>query len=91
LSTWDAINLTPEPTAIYRIRYTPNNPNVVHAVANTGYYRSTDGGETWTRFFTGDITDIAIDPLATHLIYITRWGAGGGVYNPPTAVFPGFS
>ncbi|MCZ6818680.1 MAG: T9SS type A sorting domain-containing protein [Calditrichaeota bacterium] len=81
-ANWTQLTLTPQPGTIYRVRYSQSNPEIVHAVTNEGYYRSDDGGTTWDRFHIGNTTDMAIDPVATHLLYLTQWhSVNGGVYQ----------
>jgi photosystem II stability/assembly factor-like uncharacterized protein len=72
---WVHKPMSPEPSAFYRVRYAPNG-NTVHAATYNGYYRSTDGGETWTRTFTGRTTDLAIHPASPNILYVTVWGSG---------------
>jgi len=82
-NTWSSVPMSPTPNTFYRIRYTPGNVNRMHAAANVGYYRSDDGGATWTRKFTGNITDLAINPSNTAEMYIAKWGDAttGGIYK----------
>ena len=81
-SNWTNVSITPTPSAFYRIRYSPGNPNVIHAVTSLGYYRSDDGGVTWTRKYTGNMTDLAIDPVTPSNLYAGKWGdtLTGGLY-----------
>ena len=74
-SDWVHKPLSPEPSSFFRIRYAPDG-TTVHAATDTGYYRSTDGGETWTRTFTGWGTDLAIHPITPNVVYMTVWGSG---------------
>jgi photosystem II stability/assembly factor-like uncharacterized protein len=76
-SSYTQISMTPNPTAFYKLRYAPGSTTVVHAATSTGYYKSTDGGDTWTRYqLTARVTDLAIDPTNTNIIYAPVWGDG---------------
>ncbi len=71
---------------IAKIIIDPKNPNTIYAAApgplwsdskHRGLYKSTDGGDTWTKIFyinekTG-CADIAVDPNNTDVIYATTW------------------
>jgi photosystem II stability/assembly factor-like uncharacterized protein len=74
-SGWARKPLTPEPAGFYRVRHAPNG-TTVHAATTHGYYRSTDGGETWTRTLSGSTTDLAIHPTTPSVLYTTVWGSG---------------
>ncbi len=64
------------PNAFFRVRYDPNNTQYVHAGSNAGYFRSTNGGDTWTNIqLTGEVTDLAFDSL-NNIIYAPVWGDG---------------
>jgi hypothetical protein len=41
-----------------------------------GIYRSTDGGENWTRVFAGNVSDLAVDPTDATKWYAARYGVG---------------
>jgi photosystem II stability/assembly factor-like uncharacterized protein len=76
-STYTQIPMTPTPASFFKLRYDPTNVNIVHAACNTGYYRSTDGGNTWTRHqLTARVTDLAINPSNSDIIYAPVWGDG---------------
>jgi photosystem II stability/assembly factor-like uncharacterized protein len=66
---WDEINLNPTPTAFYKICYLPNNSKIIHAVTDSGYYRSDDGGENWERHLSGLTTDLAINYQNSEILY----------------------
>jgi photosystem II stability/assembly factor-like uncharacterized protein len=81
-TTWTNIPTNPSPSAYFRIRYTPGNLNRIHAATSNGYFRSDDGGLSWTQRFAGVISDLAINPSNTNQVYITKWGdnVSGGLY-----------
>ena len=72
----------------------PGNPAVVLAgghgwcnagsLATGGLFRSTDGGESWTRVLAGAVSDLVVHPTDPDLMYaaVGRWGqTGDGVYR----------
>lgn len=74
--TWSNIVMTPTPASFYRLLYDPNNANKIHAATSTGYYRSDDAGATWTRFKTGNCTDVVVDFTTGINVYIAIWSQG---------------
>jgi len=74
-SGWERRPMEPEPDGFFRIRYAPDG-QTVHALTTTGYFRSTDGGDTWTRTFIGWGTDLAIHPANAQVLYMTVWAYG---------------
>ena len=77
---WTHIDISPDPGDFYRIRHQTFFANFVHAATSEGYYRSTDGGLTWTKYLDGNnsygISDIAINPNNPNIIYAGKWGDG---------------
>ncbi|MEZ4650056.1 MAG: hypothetical protein R3E97_14955 [Candidatus Eisenbacteria bacterium] len=74
--SWTSISMSPEPATCFRIRYGANGA-VVHGAFDSGYYRSTDGGETWSRRLNnGWPTDLALHPTNPNVLYLTVYGQG---------------
>ena len=73
---WTNISMNPTPDGFYRIRYQSGNTNKIHAVTTSGYYRSDNGGSSWTRRLSGNTTDLAINPSNPNIIYTAKWGDG---------------
>jgi len=77
---WTHIDISPDPGNFYRIRHQTFFANFVHAATSEGYYRSTDGGLTWTKYLDGNngfgISDIAINPNNPNIIYAGKWNDG---------------
>lgn len=80
-TTWATINVGLS-DSIYRVVVDPVNEGVVYVTTlNNGIYKSTDGGQNWSAVNTGLetlvatvgglITDLAIDPLNTQILYMT--------------------
>ncbi len=94
--TWQHVGLD-DTRHIGRILIDPKDPNTVlvaalgHAYGSNddrGVYRSTDGGETWTRtLFRNDSTgavDLAWDPASPDVVYATLWNA----HRTPWSQYP---
>ena len=58
----------------------PDRPATLHAVKESGYYRSENRGVTWSRMFLPlrDATALAIDPRFEGVIYV---GGGSGLFK----------
>jgi photosystem II stability/assembly factor-like uncharacterized protein len=85
--------------AFSKIVVDPTNANIVYAavcdnavngvLGNTGIWKSTDGGATWTNTTTGitnitpddDFSDLVIDPSNDQILYCAVGTPGGGVAN----------
>lgn len=78
--SWTHIDISPFPGNFYRIRHQTFFANYMHAATSEGYYRSTDGGLSWTKHLDGvsgnGISDIAINPNNPNIIYAGKWGDG---------------
>ncbi|MDW7997630.1 MAG: hypothetical protein RMJ46_08160 [Bacteroidota bacterium] len=76
--SWTPIGLT-HVGAFSKIEVHPLNPNLIVAGATksfAGFWRSTNAGRTWTRTFTGSITDVSINPNDTLEFFISVGGRG---------------
>ena len=88
-SSWEQVTMSPTPAGFTRIRYSRQNPNIVHATTVSGYYRSTNAGTTWTRVLaTANCFDLQIDPSNNNYVYVTYQGgmkrstnAGASFFN----------
>jgi hypothetical protein len=79
-ATWTNVlpKLSSDLFAVQRIRFDPTNSNTIFACATDGLYRSTDGGNNWTRIWTQDyVSDVVINPLNNQQIIV----AAGNVDN----------
>ena len=80
--TWNRIssNTLPAPGRISRIAVDPNNENIVYAAQfasrtggtlfSSGFWRSMDGGVTWTKTVSGLPTDLLIHPTQAGTLYL---------------------
>jgi len=95
--TWTHAGLE-KTRAIGRIRVHPANPDIVYVAAlgdpyastpDRGVFKSTDGGESWTRvLFRDDRTgavDLVMDPKAPDVIYAGLWE----VFRTPNSLSSG--
>ncbi len=86
---WTNVNLNPVPWAFCKVRFDPANVNKIHIAAESGYYQSIDGGNTFNKYTVGvttseSIMDLAVNPVNNNFVYVTKrnYGTGeGGVYR----------
>ncbi|HVQ39513.1 MAG TPA: SBBP repeat-containing protein, partial [Pyrinomonadaceae bacterium] len=64
------------PITVRSIAIDPSNPAIVYAATSLGFYKTTDGGASWTRFGTGaigltstNVQTVVIDPITPSTIY----------------------
>lgn len=75
-TTWRRITMTPDPYAYYAFQSSMQAPNTIHTVTTSGYYRSDDGGNTFTRKKTGDCSALVQSQLDPFTLYLGEWGSG---------------
>lgn len=62
--------------AVQKIKYDPTNSNTVYACTTDGLYRSTNGGDSWTRIWVADyVNDIVINPSNNQQIVVAAGNA----------------
>ncbi|MBM4064197.1 MAG: hypothetical protein FJ266_00910 [Planctomycetes bacterium] len=72
------------------VNFSPSNPDIVYAGGASAFYRSEDGGLTWSRFDRGEVwgppgiragvpIDVTVDPDNPYLLYANNYG--GGVFR----------
>jgi photosystem II stability/assembly factor-like uncharacterized protein len=67
--------ISPTPNGFYKLRYWPGYPNEIHAATTSGYFRSSDGGTTWSRNITGNISDFTFTDASTPgRMFSASWG-----------------
>jgi photosystem II stability/assembly factor-like uncharacterized protein len=58
----------------------PSAPTTIYATTSNGFYRSTDGGTSWTKITTAGVTSfsftnaMAVDPSNSSVVYIGQFG-----------------
>lgn len=75
-STWTKIDIGTDPSGFYKIRGQSFIVSTFHAASNSGYYRSSNNGLNWTEYLNGNISDIAVKPSNSSIIYAGKWGDG---------------
>ncbi|MCG8457515.1 MAG: hypothetical protein MI919_14670, partial [Holophagales bacterium] len=60
------------PGSFYKIASDRSDPSNILAASRDGLFRSTDGGGSWTRIITTEVTDVVQDP-----VYHQYWYAAG--------------
>lgn len=91
--TWEFSGL-PESQHIGRIIIDEQNPNIINVAVlghlytqnnERGFYRTTDGGKTWTQtLFVNELTggiDIICDPLNNNVLYAASWQRDRKAWN----------
>jgi photosystem II stability/assembly factor-like uncharacterized protein len=61
---------------VRKILVHPGDPQTILVASHTGLRISLDGGGTWNLSHTGDILDVAMDPLDSSVIYIAERASG---------------
>jgi len=77
--TWIQVTSFPTSGQIREIRFQPGSGTVVHAACSNGYYKSVDGGVTWTQKVSGNITSLDVPTSSSNIIFITK--RNDGVYK----------
>lgn len=66
-----------DPRAVYKVRYDLINTNVVYIATDIGFYKSSDGGNSWVNYLsTGNVSDFEVNPNDNSIIYAAVWGNG---------------
>ena len=76
-ATWAQLPATVNWTFTNRLAHHPTQSDILFAAADTGLWKSTDGGDNWTRLLTGTFLDVKIDPLNTNRVLA---GTGSSVF-----------
>jgi len=71
-NTWSATGLNwpvSQAVRINKLMMHPSNPDILLAGANTGFYRTIDGGANWTQIMGGNFRDIEFNPANPDIVY----------------------
>lgn len=65
---------------VFSLAVAPSAPNTIYAATSNGFYRTADGGTTWTKIQTTGLTSfsftnaLAVDPTNASVIYAAQFG-----------------
>ena len=83
LTTWTSLEVEGEPACPWAIDFAPRGWGSVYsqtvfisAGPGGGGYKTTDGGESWTRLTPESVRDIALHPTESDIIYAGSWWNG---------------
>ncbi len=74
--SWSKVNVPNSPTTFYKIAFHPTNHQVIWACSNVGLFFSKNGGATWLRKRTGDVTDFTFQSGNPNNMWCSVWGSG---------------
>ena len=69
--TWSPANAGMQTTQIFGIAVDPTNAQLVYVSTSTAFFKSTDGGTTWTQLAAYGGGPIAIDPVHVNSLYVS--------------------
>ena len=61
--------LNPEDYVSRKLRFDPDDPEILFAVTDTALYRSTDAGASWTEVLAGNMRDLEFHPTNSDTVY----------------------
>jgi photosystem II stability/assembly factor-like uncharacterized protein len=78
--TWTPVTFSDGATSFTRARMSFATASRVYLAAPTGFYRSDDAGQSFTRLADLSFGAVAVDPLNADLLYAGTYGSGDGLY-----------
>ncbi len=81
-ATWDTVSRVTGFNTWCDASIRPDSARILLLGDNaSGIWKTTDAGVTWAQKYStfGEIPSIAIDPLAPHVAYASKYGGGGGI------------
>jgi len=60
---------------IRRLIINPDNSNILMAATNSGIYRTTNAGVSWSNVQSGHFKDLEINPANSNIVYAARYGS----------------
>lgn len=85
-ATWAQLPATVNWTFTNRLAHHPTISNLLFSAADTGLWRSSDGGDNWTLLLTGGFLDVKVDPQNPLRVLA---GTGGRVWRSLSLGNPG--
>jgi hypothetical protein len=70
------IGADPWSHAVRKMVIDPQNPNRVLVASNSGLWQTTDSGAHWAVLLNSDVTDVALDPANSQMIYAAQQNVG---------------
>jgi photosystem II stability/assembly factor-like uncharacterized protein len=74
--SWTRTSATQIGQAVYKLIVHPDDADTVYAATSTGLWFTGDAGVTWSDLNAGKITDVAMDPVDSSILYIGKPGSG---------------
>jgi hypothetical protein len=78
-ATWQRIATAAVGTRCSGLAVSPSDSQVIHFTGDLGYWRTANGGTTWTRILTGDCSALEVDPTNAQRVFAAV--NGGGIYR----------
>jgi photosystem II stability/assembly factor-like uncharacterized protein len=75
-ANWTSVSIPGSPLNIFKIRFDLNNSNKIHLATSDGYYRSDNGGVTFTIKSYGIISDFVQKYTSYDDMLLVKWGDG---------------
>lgn len=72
--TWQSSNLGMGDVTVSKLIMHPNNNQLIIAATNSGIYKSTDAGLTWSKKASGDFKDLVFKPDNPNIVYGAQAG-----------------
>jgi photosystem II stability/assembly factor-like uncharacterized protein len=75
-NSWARTSSTKIGFPVYKLVVHPSDPDTVYAATGTGLWFTGDGGVTWSNLNPGWITDVAMDPADSSILYLGKATVG---------------
>jgi len=70
--SWTRTSSTKIGSPVYKLVVHPSDPDTVYAATSTGLWFTGDGGANWSNLNVGKITDVAMDPADSSILYVGK-------------------
>jgi photosystem II stability/assembly factor-like uncharacterized protein len=83
---------SPDSTAVFSMAADPNHDSVVYAGTENGFYKSTDGGSSWSNLnaalgYSGAVFSTAMPAQESGTVFVASYGGGARVSHDDGATF----